>query len=508
MRGSVGVVLMELKREKVERFLFTEFKSALFFLHRHHRVFLFSKKIIMCSFSESWGRTDGAQKRESGEVSFHRIQASSLFPSPSSSCVLSPRASNTKSSLHVVHRHGPCSSLSSKKADHDEILRLDQARVKSIHSKLSKKLTARDRVSQSQSTDLPARDGITFGYGNYVVTVGIGTPKHDLSLFFDTGSDITWTQCQPCAGKCYSQKEPIFNPSSSSSYSNVSCSSPVCDSLTSQGLVKQCSASNCIYLAGYGDKSFTQGFMAKEKFTLNSDVFDSLNFGCGQNNQGLFTGIAGLLGLGRGSFSFPSQTAKTYNNIFSYCLPSSPQYTGHLTFGSAGLSNSLLKYTPVSTVKDSSSLYGLDIVGISVDDKELKIPLTVFSTPGAIIDSGTVITRLPPKAYAALRTAFKEKMSNYTAAAGLPPLDTCYDFTGVESIDVPKVSFSFKGGTVVELEPIGVLFVADRSQVCLAFIANDKDDDVAILGNVQQKTLQVVYDGPGGRVGFAPNGCN
>lgn len=147
---------------------------------------------------------------------------------------LSYSASNTKSSLHVTHRHGTCSRLTKGKAtspDHLEILRLDQARVNSIHSKLSKKLT--DRVRQSQSTNLPAKSGSTLGSGNYVVTVGIGTPKHDLSLIFDTGSDLTWTQCEPCVQTCYSQKEPIFNPSSSSSYYNVSCSSAACSSLSS-----------------------------------------------------------------------------------------------------------------------------------------------------------------------------------------------------------------------------------------------------------------------------------
>lgn len=134
----------------------------------------------------------------------------------------------------MTHRHGTCSRLSNGKdtsPDHINILRLDQARVNSIHSKLSKKFT--DRVRQSQSTDLPAKDGSTFGSGNYVVTVGIGTPKHDLSLIFDTGSDLTWTQCEPCVKTCYSQKEPIFNPSSSSSYYNVSCSSTACASLSS-----------------------------------------------------------------------------------------------------------------------------------------------------------------------------------------------------------------------------------------------------------------------------------
>lgn len=99
-----------------------------------------------------------------------------------------------------------------------------------------------------------------------------------------------------------------------------------------------CSASNSVYGIQYGDQSFSVGFLAKEKFTLTaSKVFDGVKFGCGENNQGLFTGVAGLLGLGRDKLSFPLQTASAYNKIFSYCLPSSASYTGHLTFGSPEL---------------------------------------------------------------------------------------------------------------------------------------------------------------------------
>ncbi|KAH0934462.1 hypothetical protein HID58_011579 [Brassica napus] len=399
-------------------------------------------------------------------------------------------ASNTKSSLHVVHRHGPCSSQSSKKAttssDHDDILRLDQARVKSIHSKLSKKLTARDRVSQSQSTDPPARNQYITGSGNYILKVGIGTPKQNRSLVLDSGYDLTWTQCEPCgvSGTCYPQEEPIFNPSSSSTYTNVPCSSPLCDSLPSQGLNKYCSASNCFYNDTiYDDNSFTSGFFAKEKFTLDSEVFDSVNFGCVVNSDENFKSRAGFLGLGRGEISFPSQMAVKYNNIFFYCIPSSREYGGYLTFGSRGLSNSV--------------------------SPDLEIPLTVFSTAGTIIDLNTEFTRLPPKAYAALRTAFMEDMSeaNYTITVGRSILDTCYTLPSLENVRLPTILFSFGGGTVVELDPVGMLYVFDVSQACFPFVGNDNDDDIAIFGNVQQRTMQIVYDGLGGRVGFAPNGC-
>lgn len=226
------------------------------------------------------------------------------------------------------------------------------------------------------------------------------------------------------------------------------------------------------------------------------------------NSDENFKSRAGFLGLGRGEISFPSQMAVKYNNIFFYCIPSSREYGGYLTFGSRGLSNSV-KYTPISTVKDTGSYYGLDIVGISVAGKDLEIPLTVFSTAGTIIDLNTEFTRLPPKAYAALRTAFMEDMSeaNYTITVGRSILDTCYTLPSLENVRLPTILFSFGGGTVVELDPVGMLYVFDVSQACFPFVGNDNDDDIAIFGNVQQRTMQIVYDGLGGRVGFAPNGC-
>ncbi|CAH2078859.1 unnamed protein product [Thlaspi arvense] len=72
---------------------------------------LLSILMILCVCLD-WGCTEGSEQRESY---FDTIQVSSLFPSSSSSCVLPSKASKTKSSLHVVHRQGPCSRLSSGK---------------------------------------------------------------------------------------------------------------------------------------------------------------------------------------------------------------------------------------------------------------------------------------------------------------------------------------------------------------------------------------------------------
>jgi hypothetical protein len=137
-----------------------------------------------------------------------------------------------KASLNVVHKHGPCSQLNKAKIlpTHSDILDLDKERVNYIHSKVTNNKQIDQKLDGS--ANLPAKSGSLIGSGNYFVVVGLGTPKKDLSLIFDTGSDLTWTQCQPCARACYKQQDPIFDPSKSTSYYNITCTSPDCTQLS------------------------------------------------------------------------------------------------------------------------------------------------------------------------------------------------------------------------------------------------------------------------------------
>ncbi|KAF7815881.1 aspartyl protease family protein [Senna tora] len=293
--------------------------------------------------------------------------------------------------------------------------------------------------TQLEQFVIPARSGSLIGSGNYYVTVGLGSPKKELSLIFDTGSDLTWTQCEPCARYCYNQKEPLFDPLKSSTYYNISCTSTLCTQLSSAtGNEPGCSATKaCIYGIQYGDSSFSIGYFAKETLTVSSsDVVSNFLFGCGQNNRGLFGATAGLLGLGRHSISFVQQTAQKYRKIFSYCLPSTSSYAGFLKFGGDGSSAGKVQYTPLVSVGDS--FYGLDFTGISVGGTRLPISSSVFSAGSSIIDSGTVITRLPPGAYGPLRDAFRRGMSKYPRGNSLSILDTCYDLSGYEVVSSPR----------------------------------------------------------------------
>lgn len=454
------------------------------------------------------------------EERHHLVQISSLLPS--TSCSSSTKGTKTKASLEVLHKHGPCSQVNNGKAKiipaHSDILDHDKERVNYIHSKLlssikNNNLEGLDSKSKSiksrKSANLPAKSGSLIGSGNYFVVLGLGTPKKDLSLIFDTGSDLTWTQCQPCVGSCYKQQDEIYDPSKSTSYYNITCTSSDCTQLSSAtGNDPRCAkvSNACVYGIQYGDQSFSVGYFSRERLIVNpTDAIDSFLFGCGQDNEGLFGGSAGLLGLGRHPISFVQQTSQKYQKTFSYCLPSTSSGVGHLTFGASD--NKYVKYTPFSTISRSNSFYGLDIAGISVGGTKLPISSSIFSSGGAIIDSGTVITRLPPTAYASLRDSFKKGMTKYPVAPAVSILDTCYDLSGYKIVSIPKISFFLGGGVTVEIAAPGILYVASLKQACLAFAPNGDDSDITIFGNVQQRTLEVVYDVGGGKIGFGPNGC-
>ncbi|KAH7839554.1 hypothetical protein Vadar_005675 [Vaccinium darrowii] len=416
--------------------------------------FVVSFYLILCSSNQGF----------SSHLSMHTIEVTSLLPS--SVCSPSTKDHSKSRSLKVVHRHGPCSQLNQDQASAPtmaQILSDDQSRVDSIQHRLSFN-EAQNSLRGSKAT-LPDKSGRSIGSANYIVTVGLGTPKRDLSLIFDTGSGLTWTQCQPCV-KCYKQQESIYDPSASKSYTNITCNAPQCSQLTSAtGVSPDCDITTCIYGIQYGDSSYSVGFLGSEKLTLTpKDIFPNFIFGCGQINQGLFRGAAGLLGLDRDPFSTVSQTASKYGKYFSYCLPSQSSSTGTLTFGKGGTKSKDIKFTPSPANPKSPLFYFVDITGIIVRGQKLSISESVFKTPGTIIDSGTVITRLQPAAYTALRTSFREALKDYNMTNGASILDTCYDFTNYDTVQIPTISFLFAGGIKVPLDLAGILYGVSLSQ--------------------------------------------
>ncbi|KAG0534342.1 hypothetical protein BDA96_04G271700 [Sorghum bicolor] len=411
------------------------------------------------------------------------------------------RSSSGATTVPLHHRHGPCSPLPTKKMPSlEDRLHRDQLRAAYIKRKFSgdvkKDGQGAGGVEQSHVT-VPTTLGTSLNTLEYLITVRLGSPAKTQTVLIDSGSDVSWVQCKPCL-QCHSQVDPLFDPSLSSTYSPFSCSSAACAQLGQDG--NGCSSSSqCQYIVRYADGSSTTGTYSSDTLVLGSNTISNFQFGCSHVESGFNNDLTdGLMGLGGGAPSLASQTAGTFGTAFSYCLPPTPSSSGFLTLGagtSGFVKTPMLRSSPVPT------FYGVRLEAIRVGGTQLSIPTSVFSA-GMVMDSGTIITRLPRTAYSALSSAFKAGMKQYRPAPPRSIMDTCFDFSGQSSVRLPSVALVFSGGAVVNLDANGIILGN-----CLAFAANSDDSSPGIVGNVQQRTFEVLYDVGGGAVGFKAGAC-
>ncbi|KAG8090671.1 hypothetical protein GUJ93_ZPchr0011g28177 [Zizania palustris] len=188
----------------------------------------------------------------------------------------------------------------------------------------------------------------------------------------------------------------------------VPCSTSTCSwlALYSYG----CSGGQCGYIVSYGDGSNTTGVYSSDTLTLTgSDVLKGFLFGYGHARQGIFSSIDGLLGLGRLGQSLVSQASASYGGVFLYCLPPTPNSVGYLMLGGPS-STSGFSTMSLLLVSNGPMFYIVMLACISVGGQQMVIDASVFST-GAVVDTSTDVTRLPPTAYGALRSTFYKMLS-------------------------------------------------------------------------------------------------
>lgn len=299
--------------------------------------------------------------------------------------------------LDIVSRFGPCSPKANrtKTPSANELVNWDQARVRSINKRVN------GHVYSSSLSENGVDSTTEFG-GVYNVKIGLGTPKQYYNLMMDTGSEPTWVRCQSCTEGCLSE-DPLYDYSKSSTYTNNS---------------NLCKGTSDPFSVHYGDKSHTDGTWGCDTLTIEGiGAIKNFRFGCGLENVdetgNNFDDVAGILGLGKGDLSLPSQSASSMQ-MFSYYFPPTNSHVGNLLFGNEAMKKSQAcsnQFTPM--VKGSDPIYYyLNLVGISVAGNKLNVASTTFTNEGTVIDSGTVISRLPQVVYSALRAAFRQSMSS------------------------------------------------------------------------------------------------
>jgi len=342
------------------------------------------------------------------------------------------------------------------------------------------------------------------------MTYSVGTPPFKLYGIVDTGSDIVWLQCEPCK-QCYNQTTPKFNPSKSSSYKNIPCSSNLCHSVRATSCNDQIF---CEYTINYGDYSHSQGDLSVETLTLDSTTGSPVSFpktviGCGNNNTVSFGGAgSGIVGLGGGPVSLITQLGSSIGGKFSYCLVpldnKELNITSKLSFGDAAVvSGDNVASTPI-VKKDPSVYYVLTLETFSVGNK--RVEFGGSSEDGdegnIIIDSGTTLTVLPADVYTKLESAVVDLVKLKRVDDPYKLFGLCYSAT-LDEYDFPLITAHFKGADV-ELHSISTFTQALVGLVCLAFLPSPTG---AIFGNLAQQNLLDGYDLQQGTVSFKPTDC-
>ncbi|KAL2347554.1 hypothetical protein Fmac_001554 [Flemingia macrophylla] len=430
-----------------------------------------------------------------------------------------PQARQQEPSLlssFAIHLHPRASVQKPSHSDYKSLtlarLARDSARVMALQTRLDlalNRVTNSDLHPAESASALEANalqgpivSGTSQGSGEYFLRVGIGKPASQAYVVLDTGSDVSWIQCAPCS-ECYQQSDPIFDPLSSSSYAPIHCDALQCKSLD----LSECRNGTCLYEVSYGDGSYTVGEFATETLTLGAASVANVAIGCGHNNDGLFVGAAGLLGLGGGALSFPAQVNAT---SFSYCLVDrDSDAVSTLEFDSQLPRNAVT--APLLRNPELDTFYYLGLKGISVGGEALEVPNASFEVDatgggGIIVDSGTAVTRLRSEVYEKLREAFVRGTKGLPKAKGVSLFDTCYDLSSRDSVEVPTVSFRFPGGRELPLPAKNYLIPVDSTGTfCLAFAPTTSS--LSIIGNVQQQGTRVGFDIANSLVGFAANSC-
>eukprot|EP00850_Spirogloea_muscicola_P012309 SM000079S22427 [mRNA] locus=s79:140705:145271:+ [translate_table: standard] len=276
--------------------------------------------------------------------------------------------------------------------------------------------------------------GKTHPNGLYYAEVGIGTPPQHFKVDIDTGSNLLWVNCQPCARCTVSTNKDLkptlarpFEPRQSSSSAVVGCNDKVCTAAEPTLLTQPCSLTDigCIYKVTYGDQSSSAGHLLLDVLSFPVDKRASRGlpvlFGCGQLQTGnlynglgftYFQGVDGIMGLGRGSLALPaylSQKLKSLglSDVFAICLGGEAG-GGLLQFGAARIPSKGVVYTPLRA--DARDLWRVSLLRMSVRGVPLPVSSSACGSTvrgNCIFDSGQTYSSLSPVLQAALVKAIR-----------------------------------------------------------------------------------------------------
>ncbi|KAL2651436.1 hypothetical protein R1flu_019564 [Riccia fluitans] len=231
------------------------------------------------------------------------------------------------------------------------------------------------------------------GKGLYRAEIQVGTPAQKLLLEMDTGSDLTWIKCRRGSRSSSPSKEDrrygnqlFFDPLNSTTfeyYHSASVSKRSLSRTFSVECISGYKISTCNFLQRYADRTFAVGNLVTETVGAgNSSTSPRIALGCESSSSGEFG--TGILGLGRGMLSLPTELGLNYSHRFAYCLSSDSGYnSSFLRFGESASPRASefgrMRYLSLIQNPRHRSFYYLRLETFVVGGEQLQLPETVFA---------------------------------------------------------------------------------------------------------------------------------
>ncbi|XP_022875893.1 aspartic proteinase Asp1-like [Olea europaea var. sylvestris] len=358
--------------------------------------------------------------------------------------------------------------------------------------------------------------GDVYPKGYYYVTINVGQPPKSYFLDIDTGSDLTWLQCDAPCTKCTPSPHSLYKPNKNL----ITCEHPLCVSLRGPGN-HNCETTDeqCDYEVNYADLGSSLGVLVMDsfpfRFTNGSVLAPRLSFGCGYNQE-VPNSIHppytdGVLGLGSGKASIVAQLSEMglTRNVVGHCL--SGQGGGFLFFGDDFLLPSEIVWAPILSQTKHYSLGPADLQfgGQATNIKGLPI----------VLDSGSTYSYFSSQAYSALVSMINKDINGkLTTAVEDKTLPVCWKsakpFKSIRDASnyFKPLALSFRNSKKVQFQllPQAYLIVTEHGNLCLGILNGNEVGlgNLNVIGDVSLQDKLVVYDNEKQQIGWAPANCN
>ncbi|KAJ0507620.1 putative nepenthesin [Helianthus annuus] len=372
---------------------------------------------------------------------------------------------------------------------------------------------------QSLSSIVFQVTGNVYPTGYYYVTVNIGNPPKPYWLDLDTGSDLTWLQCDAPCTKCFPAPHKPYKPNKNL----VTCMDPLCASVHwPETLNCESPKDQCDYEVQYADHGSSLGLLVNDRFRLkytNGTVVEPrLAFGCGYDqeveasmNPPYTDGVLGL-GLGKASILRQLNELGVTKNVVAHCL--SAQGDGHLFFGDEFVPSSGVTWISMSSTKIEKHYY-LGAAELLVGGKTSGIKGLPI-----VFDSGSTYTYFSAKAYNALVSLLKNDLKGkqiYDANEdktlpvcwkGSKPFKSIQD---VKNLFNPiTLSFAKSKNVRFQMDPEAYLIISKYGNACLGILNGSEVglESVNLIGDISFHDKLIIYDNDKQRIGWAPANCS